>query len=155
MGTPWEAQEGAKLEQNRNLESFLKLKRRSYKKWSWNAFLFVLGTPGRSKNWYFASERLQKTAFQDVAFQHRLETSLGEIWEAKLGLSWSQVGLYKGSKWHVKVTSKSSCGIGTGMGEAPCGDMGKLHFGIKNAIFPLFFEGFAKWCLCARNEEVT
>ena len=56
----------------------------------------------------FALEGLQKSAFQDVAFQHRLETSLGEILEAKLGLSWSQVGLYKGSKWHVKVTSKLS-----------------------------------------------
>ena len=109
MGAPWEAQEGAKLEQNRSLEAvFFKLKRHSYKKWSWNAFLLVLGAPGRSKNLHFALERLQKSAFQDVAFQHRLETSLGEIWEAKLGLSWSQVGLYKGSKWHVKVTSKLS-----------------------------------------------
>ena len=87
---------------------FFKMKRHSYKKWSWNAFLPVLAAPGRSKNLHFAWERLQKTAFQDVVFQHRLETSLGEILEAKLGLSWSQVGLYKGSKWHVKVTSKSS-----------------------------------------------
>ena len=106
---PWEAQEGAKLEQNRSLEAvFSKLKRHSYKKWSWNAFLLVLGALGRSKNLHFALEGLQKSAFQDVAFQHRLETSLGEILEAKLGLSWSQVGLYKGSKWHVKVTSKLS-----------------------------------------------
>ena len=110
MGTPWEAQEGAKLEQNRSLEAvFFKLKRHSYKKWSWNAFLLVLGAPWRSKNLHFALERLQKSAFQDAAFQHRFETGLGEILEAKLGLSWSQVGPYKGSKWHVKVTSKLSC----------------------------------------------
>ena len=87
---------------------FLKLKRHSYKKLSWNAFLLVLGAPGRSKNLHFALEMLQKLAFHDIAFQHRLETGLGEILEAKLGLSWSQVGPYKGSKWHVKVTSKLS-----------------------------------------------
>ena len=104
MGAPWEAQEGAKLEQG----CFLKLKRHSYKKWSWNTFLLVLGAPWSSNNWHFAWEGLQKSAFQDVAFQHRLETGLGGILEAKLGLSWSQVGLYKGSKWHLKVTSKLS-----------------------------------------------
>ena len=81
--------------------------------------------------------------------------------------SWSQVGLSKGSKRHVKVTSKLSLfciefiefwtppeGRG-GMGKAPSGDMGKLLFGIKDVIFPLVFKGFAKSCLCARNEEVT
>ena len=109
MGAPWEAQEGAKLEQNRSLEAaFSKLKRHSYNKWSWNASLLVLGAPRRRKNVHFALERLQKSAFQDAAFQHRLETSLGGIWEAKLGLCWSQVGLYKGSEWHVKITSKLS-----------------------------------------------
>ena len=30
-------------------------------------------------------------------------------------------------------------GGGGGMGKDPCGLMGKLHFGIKNAIFPLVF----------------
>ena len=74
---------------------FFKLKRHSYKKWSWNAFLLVLEALGRSKHLHFALEGLQKSAFQDVAFQHRLETSLGEILEAKLRLSWSQVGLFK------------------------------------------------------------
>ena len=109
LGAPWEAQEGAKLEQNRSLETvFLKLKRHSYTKWSWNAFLLVLGALGRSKNLHFTQEGLHKSAFQDVAFQHRLETGLGGISEAKLGLSWSQVGPCKGSKWHVKVTSKLS-----------------------------------------------
>ena len=67
-----------------------------------------LWEPLGSENLHFALDGLEKSAFQDVAFQHRLETSLGEIWEAKLGLSWSQVGLYKGSKRHVKVTSKLS-----------------------------------------------
>ena len=105
LEAPWEAQEGAKLEQNRSREAVsLKLKMHLYKKWSWNAFLLVLVAPWRSK----ILEWLQKSAFQDVAFQHRLETSLGEIWEAKLGLSWSQVGLYKGLKWHVEETSKLS-----------------------------------------------
>ena len=109
MGAPWEAQEGAKLEQNRSWEGvFLKLKRQEYSKLFLNAFLIVLGAPWGSKNEHFALERLQKSAFQDVAFQHRLETGLGGILEAKLGLSWSQVGPYKGSKWHVKVTSKPS-----------------------------------------------
>ena len=88
MGAPWEAQEGAKLEQNRSLEAvFFKLKRHWYKKWSWNAFLLGLGAPWRSKSLHFALERLQKSAFQDVAFQRRLETSLGGLLEAKLGLS--------------------------------------------------------------------
>ena len=109
MGAPWDAQEGAKLEQNRSWEGvFFKLKRHSYKKWSWNVFLLVLGALGRSKNLHFVLDMLQKSAFQDIAFQHCLETSLGEIWEAMLGLSWSQVGLYKGSKWHVEITSKLS-----------------------------------------------
>ena len=109
MGAPWEAQEGAKLEQNRSWEGvFLKLKRQEYSKLFLNAFLIVLGAPWRSKNLHVALDRLQKSAFHDVAFQHRLETGLGWIWEAKLGLSWSQVGLYKGSKSHLKVTSKLS-----------------------------------------------
>ena len=80
MGAPWEAQEGAKLEQNQSLEAvFLKLKRHSCKKLSWNAFLLVLGAPGRNTNLHFVSDGLQKYDFQDVAFQHCLETSLGEI----------------------------------------------------------------------------
>ena len=83
------------------------MKRQEYSKLLLNAFLIVLGAPWGSKNEHFALERLQKSAFQEVACQHRL-TSLGEIFGAKLGLSWSQVGLYKGSKWHVKVTSKLS-----------------------------------------------
>ena len=87
---------------------FFKLKRHSYKKWSWNAFLLVLGAPWRSKDLHVALEVLQQLAFHDVALQHRLETGLGGIWEAKLGLSWSQVEPYKGSKWHVKITSKLS-----------------------------------------------
>ena len=95
LGGPRGSQVGAKSKRG---GCFLRLKRRSYKKWSWNAFLLVLGAPGRSKNLHFAMERLQKSAFQDVAFQHRLETGLGWILEAKLGLSWSQVGLYRGSK---------------------------------------------------------
>ena len=65
----------------------LKLKKHSCKKWSWSAFLLVLGAPWRSKNLHFALERLQKSAFHDVAFQHRLKTGLGRILEAKLGLS--------------------------------------------------------------------
>ena len=105
LGGPRGSQVGAKLKLG---GFFLKLKRRSYKKWSWNALLLVLGATGGSKNLYFALEGLQKLAFQDVAFQHRLETSLGEILEAKLGLSWSQVGLYEASKWHVNGTSKLS-----------------------------------------------
>ena len=70
--------------------------------------MLVWGALGRSKDLDFALEELQKSAFQDVAFQHRLETGLGGIWDAKLGLSWSQVGPYKGSKWNVKVTLKLS-----------------------------------------------
>ena len=101
LGDPRGSQVGAKSKLG---GCFLKLKRHSYKKWSWNAFLLVLGAPGRSKNLHFALERVQKSAFQEVAFQHRLETGLGGILDAKLGLSWSQVGLYKDSKWHVKVT---------------------------------------------------
>ena len=109
MGAPWEVQEGAKLEQNRSLEAvFFKLKRHSYKKWSWNAFLLVLGALGEAKTSISQWRGCKKSASQDDAFQHRLETSLREILEAKLGLSWSQVGLYEGSKWHVKVTSKLS-----------------------------------------------
>ena len=71
-------------------------------------FLLVLGASWGSNNEHFVLEWLQKSAFQDVEFQHRLETGLGGILEAKLGLSWSQVGPCKGSKWHVKVTSKLS-----------------------------------------------
>ena len=109
------------------------------------------GSPWEKQKLALCIGRLQKSAFQDVAFQHRLETSLGEISKAKLGLSWRQVGLYKGSNWHVKATLKLSCFLSNkfnlgplrgevdGMGEAPSGDMGKLHCGIKNAIFPLFF----------------
>ena len=63
---------------------------------------------------------------------------------AKLGPSWSQVGLYKGSKSHLKVTSKLSLffiefiefwtpkRVRSGMGNAISGVMGKLHFGSKN-----------------------
>ena len=69
MGAPWEAQEGAKLEQNRSWEGvFLKLKRHSYNKLFLNAFLVVLGAPWGSKNEHFALEGLQKSAFQEVAF---------------------------------------------------------------------------------------
>ena len=92
------------MKQNRSLEAvFFKLKRHSYKKWSWNAYLLVLGACGSSNDLHFALEALQKSAFQEVACQHRLETSLGWIWDAKSGLGWSQVGPYKGSKWHVKA----------------------------------------------------
>ena len=66
---PWEAQEGAKLEQNRSWEGvFSKLKRHSYNKLFLNAFLVVLGAPWGSKNEHFASERLQKSAFEEVVF---------------------------------------------------------------------------------------
>ena len=69
MGAPWEAQEGAKLEQNRSWEAvLLKLKRHSYKKLFLNAFLLVLGVPWVSKNEHFVLEGLQKSAFQEVAF---------------------------------------------------------------------------------------
>ena len=69
MGAPWEAQEGAKLEQNRSWEGvFLKLKRQEYSKLFLNAFLIVLGAPWGSKNEHFALERLQKSNFQEVAF---------------------------------------------------------------------------------------
>ena len=93
------------------------------------------GSPLEKQKLAFCMGGLQNPAFQDVAFQHRLETSLGEIWEAKLGLSLSQVGLYKGSKRHVKVTSKLSCffieiiefwtpqGGGGGLGTDRSGDM--------------------------------
>ena len=55
---------------------------------------------------------------------------MGSILEAKLGPSWRQVGSYKGSKLHAKVTSMLSCffienyefgspqGDGGGLGEA-------------------------------------
>ena len=66
------------------------------------------GSPLGKQKRAFRIGEVAKSAFQDVAFQHRLETGLGWILEAKLGLSWSQVGPYKGSKWHVKVTSKLS-----------------------------------------------
>ena len=66
---PWDAQEGAKLEQNRSWEGvFSKLKRHSYNKLFLNAFLVVLGGPWGSKNEHFALEGLQKSAFQEVAF---------------------------------------------------------------------------------------
>ena len=58
----------------------------------------------KKKNMHFALEKLQKSALHDVAFQNRLETGLGLVLKAKLGLSLSQVGPCKGSKWHVKVT---------------------------------------------------
>ena len=67
------------------------------------------GSPWEKQKLAFRIGWVAKTSFsgfQDIAFQHRLEAGLGEILEAKLGLSWSQVGPYKGSKWHVKVTSK-------------------------------------------------
>ena len=90
MEAPWGAQERPKRGQNRCWEGvFLKSKKHSYNKWSWKQFLLVFGAPQGSKNLHFALERLQKYAFQDVAFQHRLETSLGEILEAKLEPSWA------------------------------------------------------------------
>ena len=36
------------------------------------------------------------------------------------------------------------------MGKATCGDMGKLHFGIKNAVFLLIFIDFAGNRACLR-----
>ena len=87
--------------------------------------------------------------------------------EAKLGPSWRQVGSYKGSKWHAKVTSMLSLffiekcefgspqGDGGGLGKDPCGVMGFYNFSFKNAIFPLVFQGFAKSRRCARREEIT
>ena len=84
-GAPWDAQEGAKLEQKRSLEAVcLKLERHSY--------IIEFWTPR------------------------------GEV---------------------------------DGLGEAPSGDTGILHCGVKNAIFPLVFTVFAKSRLCARNEEFT
>ena len=69
LGAPWEAQEGAKLEQNRSWEGvFLKLKRQEYSKLFLNAFLIVLGAPWGSKNEHFVLEGLQKPAFHRVAF---------------------------------------------------------------------------------------
>ena len=69
MGAPWEAQEGAKLEQNRSWEGvFLKLKRQEYSKLFLNAFLIVLGAPWGSKNEHFVWEGLQKSSFREVAF---------------------------------------------------------------------------------------
>ena len=66
---PWEAQEGAKLEQNRSWKGvFLKLKRHLYNKLFLNAFFVVLGAPWGSKNEHFALEGLQKSAFQEVVF---------------------------------------------------------------------------------------
>ena len=102
LGGPREA----KIEAGRML--LLKLKRQEYTKLFLNAFLIVLGAPWGSKNEHFVLERLQKSAFQEVAFQDRLETGFGVILEAKLGPSWRQVGSYKGSKWHAKVTSMLS-----------------------------------------------
>ena len=81
MGT----QEGAKRDQNRSQEGiFLNLKRHKYNKWSWNAFLVVLGAPWRSKNDHFILEGLQKSAFQEVAFLLCFETGLGGTLDAKL-----------------------------------------------------------------------
>ena len=66
LGRPKRELSWSKIEAWRQF--FFKLKRHSYKKWSWNAFLLVLGAPWRSKNLHFALERLQKSAFQEVAF---------------------------------------------------------------------------------------
>ena len=52
-------------------------------------FLLVLGAPWGRKNEHFVLEGLQKSAFQDVAFQHRLETGLGGQVGAKLEPSWA------------------------------------------------------------------
>ena len=69
MRAPWEAQKGAKRDQNLSREGvFLKLKRHEYNKLFLNAFLVVLGAPWGSKNEHFALEGLQKLAFQEVAF---------------------------------------------------------------------------------------
>ena len=89
MEPPWGAQERPKREQNRCWEgAFFKLKKHLYNKLSWKQFLLVFGAPRGSKNLHFALEGLQKSAFQDVAFQRCLETGLGWILEVKLGLSW-------------------------------------------------------------------
>ena len=61
----------------------------------WRPLGGALGRPREargSKNLHLALEGLQKSAFQEVAFSHRLETGFGRILEAKLGPSWSQVG---------------------------------------------------------------
>ena len=106
MEAPWGAQERPKRDQNQCWEGvFLKLKKHLSNKWSLKHFLLVLGAPWRSNNLHIALEGLQKSAFQEVAFSHRLETGFGGILEAKLGPRWSQVGPYKDSKWHAKVVS--------------------------------------------------
>ena len=98
---PWDAQEGAKLEQNRSWKGvFLKLKRHSYNKLFLNAFLVVLGAPWGSKNDNFAMVRLKNQLFRKLHF----DIVLRPVWEA----FWGQVGPYKGAKWYVKVTSKLS-----------------------------------------------
>ena len=69
MGAPWEAQQGAKRDQNRSCEGvFLKLRMHEYIELFLNAFFVVLGAPWGSKNEHFALEGLQKSAFQEVAF---------------------------------------------------------------------------------------
>ena len=89
MGAPWEAQEGAKLEQNRSWEGvFLKLKRQEYSKLFLNAFLIVLGAPWGSKNEHFALERLQKSSFRKLRFNIVLRPVLEGFWRP----SWGQVG---------------------------------------------------------------
>ena len=109
LEAPWGAQERPKRGQNRCWEGvFLKSKKHSYNKWSWKQFLLVFGAPQGSKNLHFALEGLQKPAFQEVAFSHRLEIGFGWIWEARLGPSWSQVGPYRGSKLPAQVTSMLS-----------------------------------------------
>ena len=95
MEAPWGAQEKPKRDQNRCWEdAFLTVKKHLYNKWSWKQFLLVFGAPRGSKHLKFALEGLQKSAFQEVAFQDRLGTSFGGILEAKLGPSWSQVRSY-------------------------------------------------------------
>ena len=91
MGAPWEAwsQERPKSKLG---GCFFKLKRQEYTNLFLNAFLIVFGAPWGSKNEHFVLEGLQKSTFQEVAFQHRFETNFGRILGSKLGPSWSQVG---------------------------------------------------------------
>ena len=66
LGAPKRGPRGTKIDVGRVF--FLKLKKHLYNKWSWKQFLLVFGAPWRSKNLHFALERLQKSAFQEVAF---------------------------------------------------------------------------------------
>ena len=128
----------------------------------WMHFLSFWEPLGEAKTSISHWRGCKNQLFRKLRFNIVLRPVLAGFW----GPSWSQVGPYKGSKRHVKVTSMLSWFFDekyefwTPRGAAAWAQtlVAWWEYCIldpKMQYFHWFFKGFAKSCLCARNEEVT